>query len=191
MTRIIPARSDRRAFTTRYPGRSLQLVNDVVVFPFSLQGSTPPKGNGYKALYDTGATFSAVSPRVVADLGLPSIGTTTVSTPKGMYDTTTHLVNIKLPNDVTFRNIRVTKAELNPPIDVLIGMDLIGEGDFAVTHHKGNTTFSYCWPSHHEIDFILDVQAENSPVPTPAPKRGRNDPCWCNSGKKYKKCHGK
>ena len=20
---------------------------------------------------------------------------------------------------------------------------------------------------------------------------GRNDPCWCNSGKKYKKCHGK
>ncbi|MDQ4019962.1 MAG: SEC-C metal-binding domain-containing protein [Actinomycetota bacterium] len=21
-------------------------------------------------------------------------------------------------------------------------------------------------------------------------KRGRNDPCWCGSGKKYKKCHG-
>ncbi|MCL5224154.1 MAG: SEC-C metal-binding domain-containing protein [Patescibacteria group bacterium] len=20
---------------------------------------------------------------------------------------------------------------------------------------------------------------------------GRNDPCWCGSGKKYKKCHGK
>jgi hypothetical protein len=20
-------------------------------------------------------------------------------------------------------------------------------------------------------------------------KLGRNDPCWCNSGKKYKKCH--
>jgi len=22
-------------------------------------------------------------------------------------------------------------------------------------------------------------------------KIGRNDPCWCGSGKKYKKCHGK
>ena len=22
-------------------------------------------------------------------------------------------------------------------------------------------------------------------------KIGRNDPCYCNSGKKYKKCHGK
>ncbi|MBN1563106.1 MAG: SEC-C domain-containing protein [Anaerolineae bacterium] len=26
--------------------------------------------------------------------------------------------------------------------------------------------------------------------PIIAPKRpGRNDPCWCGSGKKYKKCH--
>lgn len=23
------------------------------------------------------------------------------------------------------------------------------------------------------------------------PKLGRNDPCWCGSGKKYKHCHGK
>ncbi len=22
------------------------------------------------------------------------------------------------------------------------------------------------------------------------PKMGRNDPCWCGSGKKYKRCHG-
>jgi preprotein translocase subunit SecA len=22
------------------------------------------------------------------------------------------------------------------------------------------------------------------------PKLGRNEPCWCGSGKKYKKCHG-
>ncbi len=25
--------------------------------------------------------------------------------------------------------------------------------------------------------------------PEPTPKLGRNDPCWCGSGKKYKKCH--
>lgn len=24
----------------------------------------------------------------------------------------------------------------------------------------------------------------------PAPAPGRNDPCWCGSGKKFKKCHG-
>jgi len=30
-----------------------------------------------------------------------------------------------------------------------------------------------------------------SPAPVPAGKIGRNDPCWCGSGKKYKKCHGR
>ena len=27
-------------------------------------------------------------------------------------------------------------------------------------------------------------------VKTEQEKIGRNDPCWCGSGKKYKKCHG-
>ena len=25
----------------------------------------------------------------------------------------------------------------------------------------------------------------------PKAKLGRNDPCWCGSGKKYKRCHGR
>jgi len=25
---------------------------------------------------------------------------------------------------------------------------------------------------------------------SPHEKLGRNDPCWCGSGKKFKKCHG-
>ncbi len=33
------------------------------------------------------------------------------------------------------------------------------------------------------------------PVPEPAglarEKIGRNDPCWCGSGRKYKRCHGR
>ena len=28
------------------------------------------------------------------------------------------------------------------------------------------------------------------PVVNRAPKLGRNDPCWCGSGRKFKKCHG-
>jgi preprotein translocase subunit SecA len=37
------------------------------------------------------------------------------------------------------------------------------------------------------------VAAGNGNGASPArsgPKIGRNDPCWCGSGKKYKKCHG-
>ena len=29
------------------------------------------------------------------------------------------------------------------------------------------------------------------PIVNKGPKIGRNDPCWCGSGKKYKNCHGK
>lgn len=32
---------------------------------------------------------------------------------------------------------------------------------------------------------------KQKPVVHQAPKLGRNDPCSCGSGKKYKKCHGK
>ena len=37
------------------------------------------------------------------------------------------------------------------------------------------------------------VGGDDAPVKTvkrDEPKIGRNDPCWCGSGKKYKKCHG-
>jgi hypothetical protein len=30
----------------------------------------------------------------------------------------------------------------------------------------------------------------NRNIPLPSPNIGRNDPCYCGSGKKYKKCHG-
>jgi len=32
--------------------------------------------------------------------------------------------------------------------------------------------------------------SKRAPVTTQEPKVGRNDPCPCGSGKKYKKCHG-
>jgi preprotein translocase subunit SecA len=42
-----------------------------------------------------------------------------------------------------------------------------------------------------------DGYAEAEPLPAVEQRRvapdeqiGRNDPCWCGSGKKYKKCHG-
>ena len=31
----------------------------------------------------------------------------------------------------------------------------------------------------------------NKTIVNEHPKIGRNDPCWCGSGKKYKNCHGK
>ncbi len=43
----------------------------------------------------------------------------------------------------------------------------------------------------HAIDLRLDLAGVPPPAPpAPAGKVGRNDPCPCGSGKKYKKCCG-
>jgi preprotein translocase subunit SecA len=44
-----------------------------------------------------------------------------------------------------------------------------------------------------EDDYYTEGHAEPAPKRTPVqagPKIGRNDPCPCGSGKKYKNCHG-
>lgn len=43
---------------------------------------------------------------------------------------------------------------------------------------------------HEDEDFPLDEDEEDDYIePARIEKPGRNDPCWCGSGKKYKKCH--
>jgi hypothetical protein len=51
---------------------------------------------------------------------------------------------------------------------------------------------------HNSLGFLTDVRPElglwNEPAATPVPRRaehiGRNDPCPCGSGKKFKQCCG-
>jgi hypothetical protein len=47
----------------------------------------------------------------------------------------------------------------------------------------------------HQADLKREARQAAQPQPRPVtpsqstPKPGRNDPCWCGSGKKYKQCH--
>ncbi len=177
------------AFTCRYDGRSSRLTSEVEVFPAFQPPQPKPQGRKYLALYDTGATHSSISPKVVTELGLASIGAQNVGVGGGTLTTTTHLVNIGLPNKVMVQMVRVAQMVLHGGIDALIGMDILGIGDFAVTHYNGRTTFSFCCPSRKEIDFVSEVQSSGS-TPVSSNKISRNSPCPCGSGKKYKKCHG-
>lgn len=49
-------------------------------------------------------------------------------------------------------------------------------------------------PIHKELSGIVineNKSASNVQVVRSSPKIGRNEPCYCGSGKKYKNCHGK
>ena len=97
-----------------------------------------------------------------------------------------------LPNNVGIAYVEVTEGDLMGE-DVLIGMDIITRGDFAITNVGGKTTFSFRIPSVETIDYCKQGNQPSVPqkpiVKTKQP--GRNDPCPCGSGKKYKNCHGK
>jgi uncharacterized protein YchJ len=115
------------------------------------------------------------------------------------------LISIYLPNEITISTIRVTECEDNQGhFGIIIGMDIISHGDFSISNYNGNTTFTFRLPSVQEIDFVADhhqFQRKNlfnksdSPFSQkPIVKQeniGRNDICYCGSGKKYKNCHGK
>lgn len=177
-----------QAFTVRFNGKSQRLITEIEILPAFDPVATPvpPQGKKYQALYDTGATNSAISPKVVQELNLPSIGAKNVGVGGGTLQTTAHLVNIGLPNRVGFAYLSVTKMVLLGGIDALIGMDILGAGDFAVTHRDGKTTFSFCVPSRKEIDFVTEINDFDK-----THKPSKNAPCPCGSGKKYKACHGR
>lgn len=118
-----------------------------------------PQQGEYNAVWDTGASGSVITQRIADELGLVPTGITNVNGITGQSQTETYLVNITLPNGVMFHGLRVTRAILEG-FDVLIGMDVIAAGDFAVTGAGGKTVMSFRVPSRQTIDFAQEEQAE-------------------------------
>lgn len=188
MTSLPPAKS----FTVRYNGRTNTLMVETLISTpvapgadAALLSHTINNAKKYISIWDTGATNSVISQKVVDESNLKPTGIAQVHSVTETKDCETFLVSILLPNKVIMPAVRVTKGE---PFgcDVLIGMDVIGAGDFAVTHKDGKTTFSFRLPSMEEIDFVTKKFE-----PIQSIKISRNSPCPCGSGKKYKKCCGK
>ena len=184
------------AFTSGYDKLSNVLVNEVHISqafqPSSSQIQRPSDAKKYNAIWDTGATGSVITRKVVDECGLKPIGRAKVYHAQGESTTPVHLVSVFLPNNVCFPSLRVTEGALVGNVEVLIGMDIIGQGDFAISNKNRKMVFSFRMPSQERIDFVEQIQNMSKPAPTQAtPKIGRNDPCPCGSGKKFKKCHGR
>jgi len=110
--------------------------------------------NWFKAIWDTGATSCVITQAVVDKCKLAPTGMTRVYGVHGPEVTETYLVNIYLPNNVLFPNAHVIKAKEIRGADMLIGIDVINTGDFAVTNFNGRTKFSFRFPSLAHIDFV-------------------------------------
>lgn len=169
-------------------GKLLTLITSCRLCP-PFEGNNPLSNSiiEYNALWDTGATGTVITKKVVDELNLKPTGMRTVYHAGGKSEVNTYQISIILPNEVGVKNVVVTEAILQQ-FDVLIGMDIITLGDFSITNYNNNTCFSFRIPSTEKIDFVEQIK------PTQIinnKKIRRNEDCHCGSGKKYKICCGK
>ena len=153
---------EQRAFTRRAKGLVREIKTEAGIFAVASGQTVIPKSiDSFQAIWDTGATNSAIASSVVNKLGLNSITFTKVGTGGGEVLAPVYLVNIVLPNNVIIQNMQVTELKDLRNCDVLLGMDVISQGDFAITHLNGEACFTFRMPPSVHVDFVPESNAHN------------------------------
>ena len=148
--------NDFLAFTLKSNSIMNMLKTDTLVLSSIRDTNKVYEPRMWCGLWDTGASKSSITQRIVDDLALIPVGNTNISTANGIVTVNTYFVDFGLPNGVTVKNVLVSCADLGDDIDVLIGMDIIRHGDFSITNTNNRTTFSFRTPSIQEIDYVKE-----------------------------------
>lgn len=195
MNRIaLPNPPSFMAFTVKANGGLINaVITDVVIsLPFDprTQGQPDHPGTRTKALWDTGASQSCISKKIVDSLNIEPTGSQMVAHAAGMHIVGTYSVSILLPNNVGVSPIRVSEFAGHDGFDALIGMDIITKGDFSITNVGGVSIISFRTPSIKTIDYVRESEQLDAMTKRDG-SIGRNDLCPCGTGRKYKNCHGR
>lgn len=174
------------AFTIRFNGLARDLITDVKVceaYDPAVPPDPLPNPEPAKGLWDTGATHTSISVGLAAKLGLISTGKIKVDHADGESICETYVINLTLTNGILIPGLTVNASKLPMKCDMLIGMDVISEGDFALSQESGKTLFSFRIPSSHTVDFVKEI---NSTVLRSV--KPNQIPCICGKQKKFKMC---
>lgn len=178
-----------QAFTFRSEHLLNTIITPITVSSIDLKATQDATG-----LWDTGATGSMITSSLVKSLKLKPIGKKEVHGVHGKKITNSYYIVLEIYKDRVKIRLEVTECERlsNTGAEMLIGMDVIMLGDFAVTNCNNKTTMTYRIPPINEIDFVKDHnnrlkvnRLPSSSIPA------RNEKCPCGSGSKYKNCCGK
>lgn len=109
------------------------------------------------AAWDTGSTLCCISPEYAKQLNLQPISEDDLHTAHGIISSKMYEINVLLNDQVTY----TVHAMENPNIhgdnvDLLIGMDIISEGDFSLSTYNDKTSFSFRIPSKGLVDFTKE-----------------------------------
>ena len=149
-------RETSQCLTIRY-GR----IVDTLTIPCAVSKGWDPRSSlpqhdeiSFDATLHTGITSSGISASVVQACGLRPTRYGTVTTPFGLVERVPiYLVNVWLQPSVAVVGLPVAEIESFRDADVVIGMDIIGRGDFAVTNADQETVVTFRFPPQGGIDF--------------------------------------
>jgi len=162
----MPSRVTRRAFTVSYDKPVNKLITSVGILPLLTVDKTLSSVSlDVKALWDTGATVTCIKPALFERLKLRLFnltGHTTLSGLGGDVTAKVTLVSLFLTPGLAIEYRPVYVANFPGDADILIGMDIIGKGDFAVCNADNKTSFSFAVPPFPDrIDLAEKTEAAN------------------------------
>ena len=120
-----------------------RIITSVNIYNTSLEKQKKSTSN---ALWDTGATISAITPKMVKELNLIPTGTISIRGVTGAQDVEFVLVTIELPNGIQRQNVKMAICDFSADIGIILGMDIITLGDFELLHGNNHTIFSFKSP---------------------------------------------
>lgn len=109
-------------------------------------------------LWDTGSTYTCVSEELIKELSMVSNSDSDfLSTFYGKIMSKTYDIIVILNNELEIPIDALKHNKIHEEgIDLLIGMDIIYRGDFAISTYNDETCFSFRIPSKGLIDFTKE-----------------------------------
>jgi len=148
-----------QALTFKAPGIARSIIIPVIVCQSEIlcrKFNLEKKEADVLALVDTGATNSSISNKLAAGIGLKAIEQCRVDAAGGSHVSNVYSIDVLLRDLVAFTNIKSTEFVENDMFDIIIGMDILTQGDLAITNYNKQTVVSFrIPPDTKHIDFLL------------------------------------
>jgi len=157
--------AEYRAFFTTYTGVTDELTTPAGIVPLyttvPVACEAPLK---IEALWDTGAVLTFIKPALWDRLKLRplELSRTRFAGVGGPVEAEVSFVNLFLTPELMIECCPVYAADFPGDEDLLIGMNIIGMGDFAVCNAEGKTSFSFVMPPFPDrVNFAEKAEAAN------------------------------
>jgi hypothetical protein len=105
-------------------------------------------------MWDTGAVMSAITPEIRNKFQSKTVNRRKVTSIHTTEEVDIVIIIFELPNRVLKQTIEVAVCNLACNAGMIIGMDIISYGDFALSNGNNQTLFSFAVPPfQNKIDF--------------------------------------